>query len=253
MRKFMHFSTPWSSAVGRRGCVGGIAAAAALAAAATALAYSGPGTVTHPTGNHVSCQDFGYGGNGVFADQGANGTYNKDYTGATTPVTVTISNYQAGIGQNPATFDWSSTSPIVAVFVKAGSNGSGQNLYTYGPAVSSDSGLESPKPTISHVLFCFTPTAVTVRSFVAARTQGGVALRWRTGTGVESLGFNVYRQVGTHRVRLNRTLISAGTSIRGAGYSWLDRRVVRGQSRYWLQAVSVSGSRSWTASAVVAR
>lgn len=225
-----------------------LGATAALTAAAVAFAYSGPATLTHPTGNHVSCQDFGYGSDGVFADQGANGTYNQDYTGTPTPVTVTISNYQPGVGQNPATFDWSSSSPIVAVFVKAGSNFDGQNLYTYAAPPSSDQGLESPKPSISHVLFCFTPTAVTLRSFSATRTSRAVLLRWQTGAEVRNLGFNVYRQVGAKRIRVNASLLGANGNATGSTYTLVDRGAARTATRYWLQTVGLGGSRSWTAS-----
>jgi hypothetical protein len=232
-----------------RGFAPAFVVAGALAVAAVAFAYSGPAVVTHPTGNHVSCMDFGYPSNGVFASQGLDGQYNQDHQGTALSVTVTISNYQPGVGQNPATFDWSSTAPISAVFVKAGSNSDPQNLYTYAQAVTSDTGLESPKPTISHVLFCYSPTAVRLQSFSAARTRSGVLLRWRTAAEVSHLGFNVYRQEHGKRIRLNAAMISAGASAGlGHGYRWLDKRA-HGAGTYWLQAVATSGARSWVASA----
>ena len=50
-------------------------------------------------------------------------------------------------------FDWSSTTPVQVVFVKAGP---GANLYSYGAGSTGDTGLQSPKPdSISHALFCF--------------------------------------------------------------------------------------------------
>ncbi len=47
------------------------------------------------------------------------------------------------------------------------------------------------------------PLAVTLDGFRAARSHGGVTLRWRTGTEADTLGFNVFRQQGARRVRLN--------------------------------------------------
>jgi len=55
-----------------------------------------------------------------------------------------------------------------------------------------------------------------VSSFTAVRSQQGVRVRWRTGTEVDELGFNVYRQEGNRRVRVNRRLISAIGAVGGA-------------------------------------
>ena len=88
-------------------------------------------------------------------------------------------------------------------------------------------------------------TAVVVRSFAAARTGRTVVLRWRTGSEATLLGFNVYRQVGVTRVRLNRSLILAG-SVAGRSYAFRDRLPgrVRG-ARYWLEEVRLTGARVW--------
>ncbi|MBP1908505.1 PEF-CTERM sorting domain-containing protein [Methanolobus bombayensis] len=67
-------------------------------------------------------------------------------------------NTQNGVTIHDATmvsFNWSSTNPVCAVYVKAGTN---NNTYTYGcdnPAYS-DNNLVSPTTQdISHVTFCF--------------------------------------------------------------------------------------------------
>jgi hypothetical protein len=91
---------------------------------------------------------------------------------------------------------------------------------------------------------------VTLFGFRAARSHRGVVVRWRTGTEVDTLGFNVYRQRGGRRVRLNRRLIPAlGSShggVRGGLYSFVDRQAPKRQSlRYWLQDVDTSGHRTW--------
>jgi hypothetical protein len=94
------------------------------------------------------------------------------------------------------------------------------------------------------------PLAVTVSSFGAIRSHRGVLVRWRTGSEVDTLGFNVYRQRGGRRVRLNRHVIPALSLTRGGvsggAYSYLDRRAPTHASlRYWLQEVDTSGHRAW--------
>lgn len=87
-------------------------------------------------------------------------------------------------------------------------------------------------------------TAVTFRSLAATVGRQGVLVRWRTASELDSLGFNVYREVNHRRVRLNRRLIAT----RGASttYSFLDRRAPRGKAiRYWVQEVAGDGSRTW--------
>ena len=88
--------------------------------------------------------------------------------------------------------------------------------------------------------------AVTVSSFSAHRAGKGVLLRWRTGTEANELGFNVYRQQGARRVRVNRRLLPALGGIGGSSYSYRDRRAPRHRAlRYWLQDVAVDGTRTW--------
>ena len=88
------------------------------------------------------------------------------------------------------------------------------------------------------------PTAVVFRGLAAERTGAGVVVRWRTGSEVGTVGFNVYRQVAGQRVKLNRSLVRARSGLAGHGYSFLDRRGTRG-SRYWVQAVERNGARAW--------
>ena len=89
------------------------------------------------------------------------------------------------------------------------------------------------------------PTAVRLASFVATRSARGVLIRWRSASEARTLGFNVYREQNGQRVKLNRRLIP-GRRTGGRVYSWLDRAAPRqGRIRYWLQAVSLDGTRSW--------
>ncbi len=88
--------------------------------------------------------------------------------------------------------------------------------------------------------------AVTLSSFKAVRSHRGVVLRWRTGTEVDELGFNVFRQQGNRRVRVNRRLLPALGGVAGSSYSFIDRRAPRHRAvRYWLQDVDTHGVRTW--------
>ena len=96
-----------------------------------------------------------------------------------------------------------------------------------------------------------TATAVTLRQLSANATRQGALVRWRTVSEVDTLGFNVYREVNGKRVRVNSKLIAG----KGRGlYTFLDRRAPKGKTvRYWVQAVNLDGSRSWYGPARIAR
>ena len=90
------------------------------------------------------------------------------------------------------------------------------------------------------------PTAATFSSLAASRSRGGVVVRWRTASELQTLGFRVHRQVGQHRVRVSKRLTPSLGSASGSAYSFLDRRAPkRGMLRYWLQEVALDGSRTW--------
>ena len=96
------------------------------------------------------------------------------------------------------------------------------------------------------------PTAVTIASFTAATRSGrGVALRWRTASEIDTLGFDVWRFApGGAGVKVNRRLIPAkaygGTG--GGTYRLVDSRAGTGVTyRYRLQIVSRDGRHTWRA------
>lgn len=100
--------------------------------------------------------------------------------------------------------------------------------------------------------------AVTLTSFTATRSGQGVTLRWRTATETDTLGYHVYRQRGSRRVRLTRRLIPALSLARGGvsggTYTFRHRQALRRTVlRYWLVEVARDGSRSWHGPATVAR
>lgn len=85
--------------------------------------------------------------------------------------------------------------------------------------------------------------SVTIRSFTATAAKGGVLVRWGTAPLLDTLGFNLYRQVRGRRVRVNGKVIAAK---KGSSYSFVDRKAPRAKPlRYWIQAVKLDGSRSW--------
>jgi hypothetical protein len=99
------------------------------------------------------------------------------------------------------------------------------------------------------------PTAVRVTAISATRASAGVVVKWQTASERVLLGFNVYRQQHGKLVKLNRPLIPSvfGGMASGHAYSWIDRRAPREAARYRLQAVSLSGGKSWVGSATVGR
>jgi len=77
-------------------------------------------------------------------------------------------------------------------------------------------------------------------------------LQWQTGFEVNNLGFNIYRQVGGERIRINPSLI-AGTALivgggvrveAGNGYTWIDD-TAEISATYWLEDVDLNGTSTW--------
>jgi len=90
--------------------------------------------------------------------------------------------------------------------------------------------------------------AVQFSSFNATASKKGVQLRWRTGSEVDTLGFNIYREVKGKRVKVNRSLIASASigGTAGHSYSYLDRLGLKAKApRYWLQVVGLDGKRTW--------
>jgi uncharacterized repeat protein (TIGR01451 family) len=92
-------------------------------------------------------------------------------------------------------------------------------------------------------------TAVTMLDSEA--TQHGVTtkIRWRTSWERDNLGFNIYRDAGSARTKVNASLIAGSTLVAGAevragfSYHWTDRKPVSG-AVYWIEAVDLNGTRA---------
>ena len=69
--------------------------------------------------------------------------------------------------------------------------------------------------------------SITLAEFTAENAPTGVNLKWTTGSEINTLGFNIYRQPhGGTKVKINDALIPAkGVGFAGASYSYLDTNV----------------------------
>jgi hypothetical protein len=81
--------------------------------------------------------------------------------------------------------------------------------------------------------------------------DGMVELKWQTGLEVDNLGFNIYREEGGQRTRVNKHLIAGSALVAGQGtamtagrnYRWRDTTARPGQSaQYWVEAKDLNGS-----------
>ena len=95
------------------------------------------------------------------------------------------------------------------------------------------------------------PTAVSLLAFSATRRARDTRLQWRTASEAGVLGFVVYRAQSGRRVRVTPRLIAVRGRAGGHVYSWVDRTSARRGARYFLQAVSLDGSRTWLSSTLV--
>jgi hypothetical protein len=88
------------------------------------------------------------------------------------------------------------------------------------------------------------PTAVSLRTFGATRSAGGVRLSWRTASEVGVVGYDVYGEVAGRRVKLNRGLIATKHAAAGATYRFTYAGTLAPE-RFWLRAARQDGSRTW--------
>jgi hypothetical protein len=108
---------------------------------------------------------------------------------------------------------------------------------------------------------CSGPTLVELVDFNATASDGGVLLEWRTGFEAENLGFNIYREDGGRRTRINPSMLAGSALVTGVNtrltagwsYSWVDKGIADCGSRiadcqgvrYWLEDVDLKGQSTW--------
>jgi hypothetical protein len=135
---------------------------------------------------------------------------------------------------------WSGTCSYNPQFAPACTACSGSNVVC---TLSEQEGVSDEQATATFG----TPTLVTVRSMVTKRREGGVAVRWRTGSDAGILGFDVYRELKSGlRAKVNRTLLKASSAPAARAYRFLDRTAPRrGRLRYWIEERLLTGSAHW--------
>lgn len=94
-------------------------------------------------------------------------------------------------------------------------------------------------------------TEVRLRSFDATRYDRGTLLEWRTGYEFDNLGFNLYRDVGGARTKVNTALVAGSGLLAGKGTAvnaeqsyarWdLDPAAASASAVYWLEDLDFNG------------
>jgi len=96
-------------------------------------------------------------------------------------------------------------------------------------------------------------TAVGLKSFHALPFEDEVELSWNTSSESKNLGFNVYRETGGQRVKVNPSLIAGASLAFGTeklvhtnrSYKWIDSTPSSGSSQYWLEDIDTGGHSTW--------
>lgn len=98
------------------------------------------------------------------------------------------------------------------------------------------------------------PTDIAMVSYSARQQPDGkVLLQWETGEEVNNLGFNIYREEGGQRVRLNGSLIvgsglmaKPGTVMTaGRSYNWRTWAASGKHEIFWIEEIDVGGRTMW--------
>ncbi|HXI59936.1 MAG TPA: C25 family cysteine peptidase [Polyangia bacterium] len=195
-------------------------------------------------------------------------------TGTVTPMSVSVASHKAEVvfdfgcnqGTSPTMTIPNNSSPhpivvslskgaITSAIVAGGSfRSSGENAATT-TAVSYVIGGTSLHWAIAGIaLKPASGSAIRLDHFAAYTAGDDVDLRWRTGSEISNVGFNVYRDDGQSRFRINERPILGAALLTGAGISLAAgqrygfRDVLNPGSapaaRYWLEDIDVNGSRT---------
>jgi hypothetical protein len=114
--------------------------------------------------------------------------------------------------------------------------------------------ITNPDGQTTTVLVLVGPTAAKVKDFTAASfNDGRVLLQWKSSHEIDNLGYNVYRETGNQRTKINPQIIAGSALITGPnvalsagkGYAWADQGQ-SGAARYWLEDIDLNGKSTWT-------
>jgi MYXO-CTERM domain-containing protein len=91
-------------------------------------------------------------------------------------------------------------------------------------------------------------TDVEIVSLEATDGCSGTVVAWQTAFEIDALGFNVYREEGGQRVRLNDSLLPAMGITRGGAYSYqfVDVASADPGRTYWVEEVRFSLDSDWS-------
>jgi hypothetical protein len=225
--------------------------------------WTGSANVLRFYGNATQYVDFAFGGTPNLAD--GNWHYVVGVAGAST-----LTLYIDGVAQTPVGFSGTSESTGTSALHIASSPDAAGQIWSGGLdevrlsstgrdgcwiGVESTSVTQNANPVYLEMgaQSLAGPTAIKLTSLGATSYPGqGVLVSWRTGFEVDNLGFHVYREVGTERVRLTPSLVAGSALFAGAGtaltagraYAWWDRQPVTG-GVYWLEEWDLSGEKRW--------
>lgn len=138
---------------------------------------------------------------------------------------------------------------VVTIRVTVDAAASGQTINNTATVAATETDPVPSNNTSSTGVVVISATAVSMLDFEAATTGGVTDLRWQTSWERNSLGFNIYRDAGSTRVKVNKSLIAGSSLITGAelhagfSYRWTDRKPVPG-AVYWIEAVDLNGKRT---------
>jgi hypothetical protein len=123
---------------------------------------------------------------------------------------------------------------------------------TWNLFIRDDSGGDFGSITSWSLNLTFGPTLARMSGGSATVDDDGlVELKWQTGLEVDNLGFNIYREEGGQRVRVNKHIIAGSALIAGQGtamtagrnYRFRDTTAKPGQiAQYWVEAKDLNGS-----------
>jgi peptidase C25-like protein len=98
------------------------------------------------------------------------------------------------------------------------------------------------------------PTFIAMVGYSAKHGRDGkLRFQWETGEEVDNLGFNIYRDEGGHRTRINKSLIlGSGLTVKpgtvmsaGRSYLWQTSQALRNDSVYWIEEIDLNGTSVW--------
>ena len=100
--------------------------------------------------------------------------------------------------------------------------------------------IESFSTTIPNPLY----TAIELLAFNADYINGVVYITWRTGAEVNTAGFNILRDDGISKIKINSSVIPPSFKPEGSSYSLIDSSVVPGMRYlYYLEEIERDGNK----------